>query len=209
MHLLLTERLTCPRCGPEFGLILLADRMEERRVLEGQLGCPNCRDTYPVSDGFGDLRAPPRGDLPEGRAGAPGEVDEDDVRRLMALIGVQEGPGTVAFLGSMARFAAAYAELVPGVEVVGLDAALVDWPSAPRVNRLVARPGIPIFGRTLRGVAVDGSLGLSWIRESARVVAHLGRVVVGEAPEGTHEALTDAGLGILAAEGGTVVAARG
>jgi uncharacterized protein YbaR (Trm112 family) len=209
VHLLLTERLTCPRCGPEFGLILLADRMEERRVLEGRLGCPNCRDTYPVTDGFGDLRAPPRGDLPGGRAGAPGRSDEQEVSRLAALIGVQEGPGTVAFLGAMARFVAPYAELVSGVEVVGLDAALVHWPQLPRVNRMVSRPGIPFFGRTFRGVAVDGALGLSWIRESARVVARLGRAVVGDAPDGTQEALIEEGLEILAAEGGTVVAARG
>jgi hypothetical protein len=74
---------------------------------------------------------------------------------------------------------------------------------------MVSRPGIPFFGRTLRGVAVDGALGLSWIRESARVVAPLGRVVVVEAPVGTEEALTEVGLGILAAEDGTVVAARG
>ena len=63
MHLLLTDRLTCPRCGPEFGLVLLADRLEDRRVLEGALGCPNCRDRYPVRDGFGDLRPPPRTDI--------------------------------------------------------------------------------------------------------------------------------------------------
>jgi hypothetical protein len=183
--------------------------MEERRVLDGRLGCPNCRDTYPVKDGFGDLRAPPRGDLPKGRAGTPGRLDEQETRRLAALIGVHEGPGTVAFLGATARFAAAYAELVPGVEAVGLDASMVHWPRLPRVNRMVSRPGIPFFGRTLRGVAVDGVLGLSWIGESARVVAPLGRVVVSEAPEGTEEALSGAGLGILAAEGGTVVAARG
>jgi hypothetical protein len=183
--------------------------MEDRRVLEGRLGCPNCRDTYPVTDGFGDLRAPPRGDLPEGRADAPGGVDEQETHRLVALVGVQEGPGTVALLGAMARFAAAYAEFVPGLEVIGLDAALARWPRLPRVNRMVSGPGIPFFGRTLRGVAVDGVLGLSWIRESARVVAPLGRVVVSEAPVGTEEALTEAGLGILAAEDGTVVAARG
>ena len=57
MHLLLTDRLTCPRCGPSFGLILLADRMNDRRVVDGVLGCPNCRDGFPVRDGFGDLRA--------------------------------------------------------------------------------------------------------------------------------------------------------
>lgn len=51
MHILLTDILTCPRCGPEFGLILIADRMAERRVIEGALGCSNCRNRYPVHRG--------------------------------------------------------------------------------------------------------------------------------------------------------------
>ena len=49
MHILLTDVVTCPRCGPEFGLILLADRFEERRVMQGRLGCPNCREEYEPS----------------------------------------------------------------------------------------------------------------------------------------------------------------
>lgn len=139
----------------------------------------------------------------------PEGLDEQEVRRLVALMGVREGPGTVAFIGAMARFVAAYAELVSGVEVVGLDAALARWPKLPRVNRMVSQPGIPLFGRTLRGVAVDGALGLSWVSEAARAVAPLGRVVVSGAPEETAEALIKSGLEVLAAEGGTVVAARG
>lgn len=51
MHLLLTDILSCPRCGPEFGLILLADRIEARRVLAGILGCANCRSKYPIREG--------------------------------------------------------------------------------------------------------------------------------------------------------------
>ena len=43
MHILLTDTLTCPRCGPDFGLILLAERIEGRRVMDGHLGCANCR----------------------------------------------------------------------------------------------------------------------------------------------------------------------
>lgn len=58
MHILLTDILTCPRCGPEFGLVLLADRVEDRRVLEGRLGCPNCREQYPIVAGAVDARLP-------------------------------------------------------------------------------------------------------------------------------------------------------
>ncbi len=208
MHLLLTDRLTCPRCGPRFGLILLADRMRDRRILDGVLGCPNCRDRYPVRDGFGDLRAPPRDALDPGRAGAPGKIDEDETDRLTALLGVAEGPGTLALLGATARHAAGLMERVPGVEVVAMDADLSSWPEVPRVSRMVARPGIPFFDGTLRGAAVDGALGVTWIAEAARAVSRLARVVVVEADEDTPGILEGAGLQLLAAEAGTVVAVK-
>ena len=209
MHLLLTDRLICPRCGPAFGLILLADRMEDRRVRDGTLGCPNCRDGFPVRDGFGDMCAPPRGELPPGRAGAPAPADPARAERLQALLGVVEGPGTLLLAGSPARHAGAVAERIPGVEVVALDADMAHWPEAPRVSRMAARPGIPLCSRTLRGVAVDGGLGARWLEEAARVVAPLSRVVVTDAPDDAGTILAGSGLHVLASEGGTVVAARG
>lgn len=209
MHLLLTDRLSCPRCGPEFGLILLSDRMDDRRVVDGTLGCPNCRDGFPVRDGFGDLRAPPRGPLPPGRAGEPREPDAEAALRMAALLGVAEGPGTLLLVGGVARFAGALAGRVPGVEVVALDGDMARWPEAPRVSRMAARPGIPFFSRTLRGVGVDGGLGSTWVAEAARAAARLARVVVVDAPEGVEALLEEGGLTVLAAEAGTVVAARG
>ena len=84
MQLLLTDRLACPRCGPGFGLVLLADRMVDRRVHEGTLGCPNCRDSFTVHAGFADLRAPPRGALQPGLAG-PDPARTPDGERDTAL----------------------------------------------------------------------------------------------------------------------------
>ena len=46
----LTDHLVCPRCGPPFGLILLARDVRDRRVREGEFGCPNCRDRFPVKE---------------------------------------------------------------------------------------------------------------------------------------------------------------
>ena len=209
MHLLLTDRLTCPRCGPEFGLILLAERMGgERRVRDGVLGCANCRDNFPVVDGFGDLRAPPRGALPDGRAG-PRPVDDPAMaERLQALLGIVEGPGTLAAVGASARHAAALAARIDGVEVLALDAAARHWPEAARVSRMASRPGIPLFSRTLRGVVVDGELGTRWLEEAVRVLAPKGRVVVEGAGSSARGVLEAAGVTILAEEDGTVVAAR-
>ncbi len=208
MHLLLTDRLTCPRCGPRFGLVLLAERVEDRRIVNGSLGCPNCRDRFLVRDGFGDLRAPPRGPLGAGRVGPPGPVGEEETDRLAALIGVPEGPGTLALVGAPARHARGLAERVPGVEVVAVDPDLASWPESPRVSRLVAAPGMPFFDRTLRGAAVDGTLGSGWVEEVARTVSRLARVVVVDARDDVPAALEREGLRLLAAENGTVVAAR-
>lgn len=211
MHLLLTDRLTCPRCGPEFGLILLADRMEDRRVIDGTFGCPNCRDQLPVTDGFGDLRAPPRSTVPDGFAGSPEARSEDpeQAERLLALLGVARGPGTIVLVGGPARHAGTFADRVEGIHVVAVDPDLARWPQEDGISRMMASPGIPLYSRALRGVAVDGRLGLTLVREAARVVAPKGRVVVTDADEAeVGEALRGAGLEVLASEAGTVVAAR-
>lgn len=211
MHVLLTDRLRCPRCGPEFGLILLADRAEDRRVIDGTLGCPNCRDQFQVRDGFADLRSPPRGPLPTGHAGGPEPRPDDsgDAERLIALVGVAQGPGTLVLVGEPARHGAAFAARVEGIHVVAVDADLVRWPGGAGVSRMAAAPGIPLFSRSIRGVAVDARLGATALREAARVAAPQARVVAVRADEAvTREMFRDAGLEVMASEAGTVVAAR-
>lgn len=225
MHLLLTDRLTCPRCGPTFGLILLAERMADRRVEDGTLGCPNCRDAFPVKDGFADLRAPPRGELPEGRAGAappedraetslPGDVTgpttgaSEEAEWIVALLGIPRGPGTVVMMGRPAVHAALVAEAVEDLQVVAVDPDARHWPDRTSVSRMAAAPGLPFFSQVLRGAVVDGALGRGLLFEAARVVASKSRVVVTEAPGDAEEVLEEAGLEILATESGTVVATR-
>ncbi|MGH7444651.1 MAG: Trm112 family protein, partial [Longimicrobiales bacterium] len=119
MYILLTDILTCPRCGPEFGLILLADRMEERRVLAGVLGCANCREHYPITGGYGAFGS-----------GWPIETDapnDDAAVRLAALLGVTEGPGFVLLVGAPATHAGALADMIPGLEVVAASDSARAW----------------------------------------------------------------------------------
>ncbi len=81
MNVLLTDHLVCPRCGPPFGLVLLARDVRDRRVRRGELGCSNCRDAFPVKNGFADLRPPPRDPPPlepgGGASGAGGRAPQD------------------------------------------------------------------------------------------------------------------------------------
>lgn len=208
MHLLLTDRLICPRCGPGFGLILRADALEERRVEAGGLGCPNCREIYTVVDGVGDLRPPPRD--PEGALDAGPLPDPEAVFRAQALLGLQGGSGWLLLIGSASRYAPGLAERLPDVGVV----ATVPGPTAPDMEGVpdysVLRVGapLPFEARTLRGVLLEGPVSRASLREAARVVGPGGRVVVQGAGETAGDALIAAGLTVRLREGGVVVAAR-
>ncbi|CAN5892792.1 hypothetical protein BH23GEM9_BH23GEM9_02320 [soil metagenome] len=156
MNILLTDILTCPRCGPAFGLILLTDRTAERRVLDGVLGCANCREKYPVRGGAALFAGP----LPDGRArsakgaqdstlpadagafsdadsqtsdsGSPTDdaaaADSGQAMRLAALMGVTGGPAFVMLAGPAALRATEVAGLLEGVEIVA--AAFTQQPGA-------------------------------------------------------------------------------
>ncbi len=209
MHLLLTDRLTCPRCGPAFGLILLADQLADRRVRAGILGCPNCRDSFRIDEGFADLRAPPRGPVLEGQAGQPERPAPSDVERVVALLGIHRGPGTVAALGAAALYAVSLAEAVEEIMVAAVDPDTKSWPGHPGVTRMVSSPGLPFFDRTLRGAVVDGTLGPAMLFEACRCTAPMSRVVVLRASPDAQTVIEQAGLSVLASEDETVVAARG
>ena len=228
MHILLTDRLICPRCGPGFGLILIADRIENRRVIEGSLGCPNCRDRFPVEGGFGDLRPPPRStrdDAPEITPPASPSAME-----VAALLGLTDGPGSVALIGDMAGHATALTGLVPGIEFIGIAPGLRGWEEAEGVSRLTAGASLPFSDGSLRGVglfaegepcmagepSIAGEPSVagepSMAGELARVVASDGRIAVwGALPVSVGEwerALRSEGLDVLASEETAVVVRR-
>jgi len=206
MHLFLTDRIICPRCGPGFGLILLAHEVRELRVLEGDLGCSNCRDKYPVRRGFGDLRSPPRTLLP-----SPDPefetmpVDPEEVLSLGALLGVPEGPGTLLIKGPAARFAAGLSELIGGVEVVGLVSDLSGDQESEGVSRMVTQTRIPFFSGSFRGILLSGEVTDRDLDEAARVVVPSGRIVVLDPSPGTSRRVETLGLNVLLRAEGVLV----
>jgi hypothetical protein len=179
MHLLTTDRLACPRCGPAFGLILLADRVVDRRVLEGRFGCANCRERFPVRGGFGDFRVPPVSPLAEDpRAADPGPDDPEGALRLAAMLGITEGPATLLLLGGPARQAERLVAMVPGIDVVAVHPGLRERPEEEGVSRLHVGVHLPFFSATFRGVAMDASWAASHLDEALRVAVPGARIVV-------------------------------
>lgn len=202
MHILLTDILTCPRCGPEFGLILLADRVEEREVLEGGLGCPNCREMYRIENGAVDLR------LVEAEEVAVASPDPEGAVRLAALLGLAGAGGTVLVEGPGAELAPGIAALVPGLQVVAFTARPVAGGAAPGVSRVAGGPAIPFRGGMLRGVALTGGAGEASLGEAIRVLAPGTRLVVDPAPEGAADELRGLGAEVLLEQDGVVVAVK-
>lgn len=208
VRLLLTDVLRCPRCGPEWGLILLAERIDnERRIEEGRLGCANCRNAYPIEGGVLDLRL--EGTRTSGaEEGAATQGDGDTALRLAALLGLAVGGGRVALRGIAATVAPQLAALVPEVEVVELRAERGGG-SSPGVDEVLSERGFPFADGALRGVALQRYGDRQDLAEAMRVVVPGARVVVEDGGSGAEAMLRSMGAEILLSEGETVVARTG
>jgi uncharacterized protein YbaR (Trm112 family) len=201
VHILLTDILTCPRCGPEFGLILLADRITERRVQEGTLGCANCRTQYPIRNGALYMDATP--------AALTGVASPDAAVRIAALTGLTHGSRYAIMAGPAAQHAPAVAALIDGLEVIAIAEARAGAPPAEEengVNPLGVTGVLPFTNARVTGVALTGAMADALLEEGARVLSPVGRLLLDPAPADAEERLRAAGLRVLARDATTVVA---
>jgi uncharacterized protein YbaR (Trm112 family) len=218
MHVSLSDVLTCPACGPEHGLVLLTDLVEERRVVSGVLGCPNCRSRYPIRDGVADLRvarapgagagqadaAPtsPAGPEAEGahgpEAAAAVPPDQDAAVRLAAGLGLDRVRGVVALAGPIIDRAGAVARLTDQVEIVtlvegedGVEPSRRGW-SILRVsgNRL------PFRDMALAGVGLPGHVG-DLLDDAVRALRPAGRLVLEPPSPPALERAREAGMLVI------------
>jgi uncharacterized protein YbaR (Trm112 family) len=215
MHLALSDLLTCPRCGPHHGLVLLPDRVSERRVVSGVLGCPNCRERYPIEDGTADLRAagtpPPAEDavgdpIPEQPAGT-GPARTEPAVRLAALLGLDGLAGVAVLVGPAARHAAAVAGLAPDVEVVAAGPGSAG-PATGAVSGMRLGGALPFRDGALAAVALTGEAAVSLLAEALRALRPGGRLVLEPAAGQLRERAEAAGAGTLLHERDTLVVTR-
>jgi uncharacterized protein YbaR (Trm112 family) len=206
VHILLTDILTCPRCGPRAGLILLSDRIEDRRIASGRLGCANCREVYPIENGVADLRHPT---VPRLETCPPGgEPEEDRAIRVAALLGAQPANATLLLVGGGSALAARVAEIFPEVHLVVSAPEPAGAAGAHALLSPIAHGArLPFRDGSFRGVAVVDVAVEPIALELARVLTPGARVVADGAPADAEEFLRDSGLDILLAQGSTVVAA--
>jgi uncharacterized protein YbaR (Trm112 family) len=215
MHLSLSDLVTCPRCGPSHGLVLLPTEVRDRRVESGALGCPNCRERFAITAGVADLRGPG-----SGGSGAPGaagavepetgsESDEASVLRLAALLGLAEPRGPVALAGPAVAAAGGLAALLDGVAVVALSSGeeVVGSGGAP-VSWIRSSGPVPFRDGVFGAVALTGPRA-ELVAEGLRVLRPGGRLLLEPANESVRSAALAAGGIQVLREGPTLVVARG
>jgi uncharacterized protein YbaR (Trm112 family) len=161
MFIELTDHLRCPADHEESYLVLLPDRMEDRSVREGRLGCPMCGRTYTLSDGVLDLG----GAVPDSPAATLLGPEP-----LTALVGLSGPGGYLVLVGPPAAGWREVAELNPGVGLVAVNPG-PDVADAPGLS--VLRSGsLPLKSRSMRGIVLGHPYGSDrhWVAEGARVV---------------------------------------
>lgn len=215
MNVSLSDHLVCPRCGPEWGLVLLPDEVKARRVETGSLGCPGCRSRYAIERGVARLA------VGEALEGGGAWRPEDGAVRLAGLLGLGDRRGVVLLGGPATAHGAGLARLVEGAEVVlaepeGASTAAVGRRSSPgaagavggdRVSRLEVGSRIPLRNAGTAGVALTGGAAVL-AEEGIRVLGPGARILLDPVDDGARDALISAGLRVVAEEGAAVLAVR-
>lgn len=233
MFLELSEAFVCPRCRPAQGLVVLVDRIEGRRVVDGRLGCPECELRVPIEEevvrfdrigdaggvlpGAGrdedgrdeDRRAEDRADTAPGGA-APFLADADDeeaAARLAALLGADATSGYLLLGEGLERLAPGVARLCAEAEVLSL----VRRPrsSETGVSWVVGAVGggLPLFTGRMAGSALL-SPGGTEAEEGIRVVRVGGRVVLLAPGTGSEDAIGASPVSEVAGQEGVLVLRR-
>ena len=167
MFIELVDSLRCPRVHEDTWLVASVTCFDGRFIVEGSLGCPVCRQQYPVQRGVvdftehagesrGERGAEPHSDpgfAPPAEVGAdsggapraqPFSTPLDDhVMRAAALLGLDDAGGVVLLGGRCGELAAALEALSPA-----------------RALLLNPGPGVP-FGAGFSAIRTDGAVPLA------------------------------------------------
>jgi uncharacterized protein YbaR (Trm112 family) len=177
----IVDSLRCPNEHADTWLVASCDTMDERRIVEGRLGCPVCRAEYPIRAGavYFD-ESPVTTDVPV----APAEEGE----RLAAFLDLTDARGFAVLEGAFAAYAPGVAAIAPTQLVLLNPRAMVD--PQPGISVVFSARGAPFATGSARAVAGNSD----WAERLGAVVSPGGRVV---APAGTP---TPHGVALLAGD---------
>ncbi len=155
MFIEVVDAFRCTRDHELTWLVAQADRLEDRDILTGELGCPVCGARYPIVAGVADFRDP----AARGAAPAPARAAADLPERALraaALLGLTEPGGLVVLAGAWGDAAPDVAALVEGVHVLAIDPA-AGVSSGFGVSVACAGAVLPLRPDSVRAIAIDAA----------------------------------------------------
>lgn len=229
MFIELVDSLRCPRVHEDTWLVASVTCFDGRFIVEGSLGCPICRQQYPVQRGVVDFTAhaaesrSERGSEPHSEAGAdPGSAPRADlgsapraqpfstplddlVMRAAALLGLDDAGGVVLLGGRCGEFAAALEALSPARALL-----LNPGPGVPLgagFSAIRTDGAVPLAVGSVRGALVDETSSRREMLEGiVRALRPSGRLVAPAAtplPPGVRELARDVREWVAVADGVT------
>ncbi|HUF26921.1 MAG TPA: hypothetical protein VMM18_08075 [Gemmatimonadaceae bacterium] len=199
MFIELIDSLRCPNRHEDSWLVGAFDRLQEREVLTGRLGCPICRAQYEIVDGivrFDPPVAAPVDDPHESEA-APGA---DDALRLAAMLDLASPGGLIVLAGEWTRIGVALAAFADS-RLLLLNAPESVAESVARrsgLSAVICRGAIPVAPGSCRGIALGSGEETARLANSAvgalRAGGRLVAPVTVDVPEGIAELARDASL---------------
>lgn len=193
MFIEVVDAFRCTRDHEVTWLVASADRLEDRDIITGELGCPVCGARYPIVSGVADFRDP--ADRLSATAAPPAPPVGERAVRAAALLGLTEAGGMVVLAGTWGDAAHEVSALVEGIHVLAIDPpGLV----ASGFGVSVARAGttLPLRPESVRGVALDAAHAAGpFLESSAAALKAAGRLLApaqAPVPAGVLERARDA-----------------
>lgn len=200
MFIELVDALRCPVAHEESWLVVAADRLVARHILEGTLGCPVCSAAYPIHEGVVDFT---RGG--HRLVAPPAAGSAHDAERLAAFLGLDDALGFATLVGGWGAHALALRGLVE-CPLLLVDPPL-DVDATPGLSIIRTAGPVPLAAASTRGIALDTpdlhGEHASAVTSAVRAVKTGGRVV-GPAslpmPDGLRELARDAAVWVAERE---------
>jgi uncharacterized protein YbaR (Trm112 family) len=167
----LIDTLRCPNAHEDSWLVATSTRSEARHIIEGTLGCPICRASYPIANAVAQFAAV--------RSSAPLEAFDDDTAfRIAAQLHLIEAPSPILLTGAWAAAVPALRRITPTVKMFVGNA-----PALPVIDDHVSAltmpaTRFPLAATSLRGVALDADHATgALLADVSRIVRVTGRLV--------------------------------
>ncbi len=175
MFIELLDLLRCPRQHDDTWLVASFQKVSNRNVEEGTLGCPICSAQYPIENGIADFSAGAGSPLCDEQRSGASHRREELATRAGAFLDATE-PGATVVLGGVWAYAAEQLAELAGVRVFALNPPPgVTETAAVGLIRVAA--DIPVARDSCLGVAVDAWFNAGIIASAMRVTRPGGRVV--------------------------------